>query len=328
MYGIPGFELDGQEPVAFTPLTDDDAIAIAARHYDLIVSQAERLDTERDDTFRIDAAGGRFVLKIAHPADTAEYLDLETRVVEYASRADAALPLPRILPSTGGDLAPALPDHDGRRVRLLSWLPGTPLHETTPTEEQSGELGRTLGRLTQALRGFDHPAAHRPFAWDLLQLPKLARVNAEVGTHLTTEVFERFDRAVAPHLAELPRQVIHNDFNTGNVLVDPAGARYVAGVIDFGDVIHTARICELAIALSYQIFPIGRSWDELDSFIEAYRMVVPLEQVELDLLPDLVAARFVLRTIIYRWMERGEPDELDFGTQANLAALDTLLREH
>ena len=328
MYGIPGFVGGGQQPATVEALGEADAIEIAADHYELVVVQATRLDTERDDTFRLDAAGGTFVLKIAHPADTRESLDLETRAVEYATLADAAIPLPRILPSANGDFAPALTNHGGRRVRLLSWLPGIPLHETSPTDEQVGELGRTLGHLTQALRGFDHPAAHRPFAWDVIQFPTLAAVNTEVGNELTSEVFSRFATLVAPRLAELPRQVVHNDFNTGNVLVEPTGPRYVTGIIDFGDVVHTARIGDLAVALSYQIFPLGRSWEQLDPFIEAYRMVVPLEQAELDILRDLVAVRFAQRILIYQWMQRGSPDALDFATQGNLAALDLLLREN
>jgi Ser/Thr protein kinase RdoA (MazF antagonist) len=327
VYGIPGFEGGGQEPAAVKPLGEADAIEIAADHYELVVVQATRLDTERDDTFRLDAAGGTFVLKIAHPADTRQALDLETQAVAYATRADAALPLPRILPSTNGDFAPALANHGGRLARLLSWLPGTPLHETAPTDEQVGELGRTLGHLTLALRGFEHPAAHRSFAWDVVQFPALAAINAEVGNELTTEVFRRFAALVAPKLDALPRQVVHNDFNTGNVLVDPTGPRFVTGIIDFGDVVHTARIGDLAVGLSYQIFPLGRTWDEVEPFIEAYRMVVSLEPLELDVLRDLVAVRFAQRILIYQWMQRGDPAALDFATQGNLAALESLLRE-
>ncbi len=327
MYGIPGFEIDGQEPREHVPLSEAEAIAIAGDHFDVVAQRATRLDTERDDTFRLDAAGGAYVLKVAHPADSRALIDFEIAAVDYARRGDAALPLPRIHPSASGDLAPALAEHGGRRARLLGWLPGVPLAETEPTDDQVGELGRTLGRLTNALAGFGHPAARRPFAWDGMQLPKLARVQDEIGTEVTARVFDAFEHNVAPREADLPRQVIHNDFNPGNVLVDPDGARFVTGIIDFGDAIETARVCDLAVALSYELFPMGRNWRTAQPLIDAYDLVVPLEDAERAVLPTLVAARLAQRFLIYRWMDRGTVESLDFSSQGNLAALDSLMKE-
>jgi hypothetical protein len=327
VYGIPGFEVDGQESREHVALTDDEAIAIAADHFDIMAQQASRLDTERDDTFRLDAAGGTYVLKIAHPVDSRAAIDFEIEAVDYARRGDAALPLPRIHESTSGDLAPALAEHDGRLARLFHWLPGIPLADTEPNDEQVGELGRTLGRLTNALAGFGHPAAHRPFAWDAMQFPRLATVQDAVGTNLTGRVFEAFEANVAPREADLPRQVIHNDFNPGNVLVDPDGARFVTGIIDFGDAIDTARVCDLAVALSYELFPMGRNWHTARPFIEAYELVVPLEEVEREVLPTLVAVRLAQRFLMYQWMQRGTAEALDFASEGNLAALAAVLRE-
>lgn len=329
MYGIPGFEVDGQETRELVPLSEDQAIAIAADQFDVMAQRATRLDTERDDTFRLDAAGGTYVLKISHPADSRAMIDFEIAAIDYARRGDAALPLPRLHPSKDGDLAPALADHDGRRARLLGWLPGIPLAETEQTESQVGELGRTLGRLTNALAGFGHPGDHRPFAWDAMQFPRLAAVQDAVGTELTARVFDAFERVVAPREADLPRQVVHNDFNPGNVLVDPHpdAPRFVMGIIDFGDAIETARVCDLSVALSYELFPMGRNWHTAQTFVEAYELVVPLEEPERDVLPTLVAVRLAQRFLIYQWMQRGTAASLDFSTQGNLAALASLLKE-
>lgn len=329
MYGIPGFEVDGLEPREHVPLSDDEAIAIAAEHFDIMAQQATRLDTERDDTFRLDAAGGTYVLKVAHPVDSRASIDFEIEAVDYARRGDAALPLPRIHESTSGDLAPALAEHDGRLARLFGWLPGVPLADTEPNDDQAGELGRTLGRLTNALAGFGHPAARRPFAWDAMQFPRLAKVQDAVGTDLTARVFDAFESIVAPREADLPRQVTHNDFNPGNVLVDaaPGAARFVTGIIDFGDAIETARVCDLAVALSYQLFPMGRNWHTARPFVDAYEFVVPLEEAEREVLPTLVAVRLAQRFLIYQWMQRGSSSSLDFASEGNLAALASVLKE-
>ena len=44
--------------------------------------------------------------------------------------------------------------------------------------------------------------------------------------------------------------MIHGDANDYNILVDAAGAR-VTSILDFGDMVHTATVCDLAIALAY-----------------------------------------------------------------------------
>jgi Ser/Thr protein kinase RdoA (MazF antagonist) len=58
-----------------------------------------RFATEKDDTFRVDAPDGRFVLKVANPAETAEELDFQVELMRHAAAADPGLPLPAALPS-------------------------------------------------------------------------------------------------------------------------------------------------------------------------------------------------------------------------------------
>jgi hydroxylysine kinase len=322
VHGVPGFEGDG-EVVTVDALGEEVAIAVAAETYGLDVLRAIRFETERDDTFRLETIDDDFVLKIAHPADSLTALDFETRAMAWAASADASLPLPRVLPSKDGEFAPALANHEGRRVRLLTWLPGTPLEDATPTDGELRQLGATLGRLTRALEGFGHPASVRPFAWDLTQFARLSTVAQEFPDDLIDTVFERFDRIVRPRLDELPRQVIHNDFNPGNVIVEPGATPYVTGIIDFGDTVLTARICDLAVGISYQLNPLGLDWQSVQPFIEAYERVVALEPLERELLPELVAVRFAQRVLIYRWMQRGT--DVEFGTRGNLVALERLL---
>ena len=44
--------------------------------------------------------------------------------------------------------------------------------------------------------------------------------------------------------------MIYNDANDYNVLVDAAGTRVVS-LLDLGDVVHSAAVCDLAIAIAY-----------------------------------------------------------------------------
>lgn len=79
---------------------------------------------------------------------------------------------------------------------------------------------------------------------------------------LAERALARFDEVVVPKLGTLPRQVVHGDANDYNVLVEevalsplPDGASATnelpveqlagIGVFDFGDMVETARVCNL-----------------------------------------------------------------------------------
>ena len=44
---------------------------------------------------------------------------------------------------------------------------------------------------------------------------------------------------------------MHNDLNPLNILVDPADPELVTGIIDFGDVIHTALIADVVLDVAF-----------------------------------------------------------------------------
>ena len=308
MHGIPGFEVSGERTAVRVPLTETEALQVVGNTYRLDPISAERLETERDDSFAIETLDARFVLKVAHPADEPAELDFQAQALAFARETDATLPLQRIVPAPDGTLVPALGDHGGRLSRLFEWLPGDLLLDRPPDDGQLVALGDALGRLTTSLAGFAHPASHRPFAWDLAQFPRLETLAARFPHEDIREVFRRFDDVVSPHIGELPHQVIHNDFNPGNVLVDARDPEFVTGILDFGDVIDTIRIADLAIALSYQLFPLGRDWRGIGPFVAAYAHRVPLTDHEHEVLKTLVACRFAQRLLINEWLSQDDDD--------------------
>ena len=97
---------------------------------------------------------------------------------------------------------------------------------------------------------------------------------------------------------QLPAQLIHNDANDGNVLVaasaeSPFELR-VSSIVDFGDMVHAPRICDLAVACTYA--SLGKpDWLGAAAYVVAgYQAVAPLDERELELLFDLIRARLCL----------------------------------
>jgi Ser/Thr protein kinase RdoA (MazF antagonist) len=294
--------LDGlAEP--FTAVEPPVALTALAEHWGIEATDLTRLETERDDTFRVEDVG--VILKIAHPNDPPELIDLQSRAMEHALAADPGIPLQQVVRTRDDALATEI---DGRTARVLTWLDGDVMLDAQQPPELLHDAGRMLGKLNRALAGFEHPAADRALAWDLPHLPEL-RQHATDPVHL--EVIERFAAEVSPVLARLRHQVIHNDGHPGNLLVDPARPDAVAGILDFGDVVRTARVCDLAVALAYLVPDAPGPWPDVDAFTAGFESVVPLSDEERTLLPMLIAARTIMRTVINQALNPG-PDAHGF----------------
>lgn len=243
-----------------------------------------RLDTERDDTFRVEHAAGIHLVKVAHPNDGPELLDLQDVALALVAEADPDLPVPRVVPA---DSAVVL---DGRIVRVLTWLPGSPAGRDRLPLRLGGEL---LGRLNRALAPLDHPAADRLLPWDLQHVPGLADYTDDVEI---LDAIARYAAEVVPVLDAVPHQIVHGDFHPHNVLADDAGT--ITGVIDFGDVARTARVCDVGVALGYLV-PLEGPMDAVRStFLDGFESVVPLSDAERGVIPGLVVGRQIQRIVI------------------------------
>ena len=97
-------------------------------------------------------------------------------------------------------------------------------------------------------------------------------------------VLDEFERRVTPVWPRLRAQVAHTDLTVDNTLTDDAG--FITGIIDFGDMSHTALITDLASVLESVCG--GRSGDELFRaarlVVDGYQRRVVLEDLELEVL--------------------------------------------
>ncbi len=148
-------------------------------------------------------------------------------------------------------------ESEPRVARLLTYLPGRMLDYDATTPSQRRAIGAAVARLSWALRDFDHPSAGRVLAWDLQRLgtlrPLLPHVPDGAPRDLAAAELDRFDEHVGADLAETRQQVVHQDVNADNLLVDASADGFVTGILDFGDVVRSSVVGDLAVAMSYAV---------------------------------------------------------------------------
>ena len=288
---------DLHHPAPAFPL--DQAALLAREHFGL-EGEFSPLDSERDQNFSLASGTGTWTFKIINASEPGLESAFQVALLDHLATVAPELSLPRLREAASGTaLASALaPSGERHSLRMVSWLPGRPLAESERSPAVLNSLGQMLGRMDRALQGFIHPGALRELDWDIRRAgearARLAHVADGGDRDLLKRFFDRFDAEVAPQLPTLRAQVIHNDANDWNVLVDPDQPGNVAGMIDFGDALHTVLIAEVAVACAYAILdqadPIGAAAELTAGFHARY----PLREEELDLLFDLIMARLVI----------------------------------
>src|SRR4051812_725107 len=280
-------------------LSTAEAAAIARDRYGL-QAQASLLPGERDQNFAIDTpAGDRFVLKIANGLESRALLEAQNAALAVVSERTSLCP--RVVPSADGALLNEVPVSDGARhvVRLLTWIPGVPLASLVHhSPALLDDLGRRLGEVDRALGGFDHPAIHRDLHWDLARgldvVREFATLIEPAGVRATVDaVAGRLD-ADAAGWTSLPRAAGHNDPNDYNVLVAAdgrPGERRIVGLLDFGDIVHSFAVADLAIAIAYAVLDKADPLAAAAAIAGGYNAVRPLGDDEIRALHGLVLLR-------------------------------------
>ena len=314
---------------ANAPLFPLERVRQLAREKFGLVGDAKALYSERDQNTLLREADGRaWMLKIANIDEAPEAIDCQIEALRHIERVDPGLPVPRVLLTRDGRTTGQLEAAAGRRhvVYALSFVDGQIAAERELPAGLLRRVGAIQARLGRALRGFFHPAAgSRELLWDVRMAPAylpLLGLLPDPQREVAAQILDDGIRSVLPRLAALRAQAIHGDLHGHNLILDNGGD--IAGIIDFGDMIHGALVCDLAAALGDLMAPPDRIPQVLENLVRGYNQVTALEADERALLFDLVGLRLVFTMLVNAFRLSQTPEEPNYAADAGFGGWDVL----
>ncbi len=280
---------------------------ILHEHWGIECTELQTMEGYESTNYRILTAHDSYVLKV-YPIDreTLQILHAENQVLIHLSDSDL---YPNVLSNDQQQYIIIDEEHECC-YRLLSFLEGTFWAETEVTEDLLRSFGERLADTDRRLESIAPLAMKaKKIVWDLDQFLTneryISAIPAAADRHLVEYFFLQYREKVLPQLPYLRKSLIHNDANDWNVLTQ---GRSVTGLIDFGDMVYSSTINELAVGLTYVLM--GREDPIADAqiVIAAYHEIYPLRAEELDLLYYLIAARLCTSVCNSAYTKLKKPD--------------------
>ncbi|KQO11728.1 4-aminobutyrate aminotransferase [Agreia sp. Leaf244] len=294
------FDFFAQDELPGPALTLEEAQRIAHEKFG-IDGVASELGSQQDANFLlIDEQGQRAVLKIANPAFSRLELEAQDAATRHLAERQPGLRLPVSRAGASGATIETV-DVGGEDLlaRVIEHLGGGTLSGggyLPPAAVAS--LGEVAARVSSGLADFAHPGTERTLQWDLRHAAAVVeRLAPYISNGLrraaVLDATARASAAVATLAGRLPVQAIHGDVADDNVVctVSASGYRVADGVIDFGDVMTSWRVAELAVAISSVLHHAGASPLTALPAVRAFHAITPLTSDEVDALWPLVVLR-------------------------------------
>lgn len=291
------------------------ARVILAEYYDIEAQYITELSSELDRNFYVRSTDDQaYVLKIAHPSVSESVLDLQNETLKHLAQITRLFP--QLIPTLDTDDDVDVVGDDGQAyvARLLLYLQGTQLVEFKPhTSDLLEDIGYRLGQLTQIMASFDHPEKRLDYRWNVLNLPAVVGYAQEMPDdkrELVQYFNDLYQQDVTPHLDDLRHSFIYNDANDYNILVTSDNLDHVAvsGMIDFGDMVYSPTVMELAVAIAYAIMDKQHPLTVATHLIRGFTRYINLTETELKVLFPLITARLCLSVCISWYQQKQEPD--------------------
>ena len=294
----------------------EEARLIASEHYG-IDGSVEELPSERDQNFRISSPSGEYVLKIAAASEDLATIAFQIEAMEWLDQRLETGSSPQVQKDISGEHICRVSSSDGTEHfgRMVTYLPGRVIAEVNPHEPAFlRDFGAFVGGLSVALEGFSHKAANRELYWDLSNAETVIEeyakyIEDEHDKRLVSHYLELFRTEVSPRMSRLRSSVTHNDCNDYNIVVEsPHNESRSFGVLDFGDMVESKTVFEVAVATAYAMLGKENPLAAAAEVVSGYHSKYPLLDEELAVLFPSICARLTMSVVIAAYQHILEPE--------------------
>jgi 4-aminobutyrate aminotransferase-like enzyme/Ser/Thr protein kinase RdoA (MazF antagonist) len=309
-------------------------VEVLADHYG-ISGQLFPLPGEYDLNIRVVTdIGDQYLLKVMSSDCDETLVDLQICALSLLERQPLGVSTQRVHLAHNGQAKVHVIDEQGRKrlCWLITYLPGRLLSDIDTaswTPMMAWQIGQALARVNLALASFEHPTLIRGLKWDLRQAGWIADhlgliEQPERRAIMATRVAQ-YREYLQPALEGLPRTNIHGDAHEMNLLFMGHSAPILSGIIDFGDLIHSARVCEPAVAGAYLMMGSGDALGRLEAVVAGYHAVSALSDREIEFIFPLALMRLSISATNAAVEKRANPQD-DYITLSEEPAWEALTR--
>ena len=293
--------------------SEDHAITIAKNLFDLNVSVIKPLPSDRDQNFLLYQDNKPvYILKISHPAETFNVLDMQHKAIQHIYLMDAELQLPKEIKNIEGVYISSYKYHEIKYyIRLVEYIPGNLMKDLSRHDKSFiNMLGTFLGRISSALQGFEYKDSIRRFPWDISQTDflyeNIHNIDSNDKQMIIKHILNEYENKIKAIKHDLPIAIIHNDANDHNIIINNDNVPY--GIIDFGDIIKTFRVCEPAICIAYLLLDRDDSIQIIAEFLNAYQSIYPLTKLEINMIIYFICLRLCVSVTMAAYRKKIFPD--------------------
>ncbi|MEP2936110.1 MAG: aminotransferase class III-fold pyridoxal phosphate-dependent enzyme [Gilvibacter sp.] len=261
----------------------------------------------------ITTDGNEFVLKLTPTSIAKNTLQTEQALLTELQQSPLGFTIPKPVADAKGALVSDFDSDLGSYyVRLLSWVPGRLWSGVNPHRETLlNDLGAKAAKLCQAL-ALCKTAVKRPaFRWDTANA-LWTRDHLDLFDSSRQQLLKGFlsqFHAQQDSYKDLKKQLIHNDLNDNNILVSASLQNpTVNGFIDFGDVVYSQRINELANCCAYALMGHNDPLEAIIHVINGFNSQCDLDDAELHHLYVCIAMRLAISVTVSAINKKERPD--------------------
>ncbi len=268
-----------------------------ANYYGIEVKASKLNGYDELNFLLTEKSGKKNILKVSNSEHDYYFLEAQVKILQHLSKSDLAEQFQVYTLNKKGDtLTEIIVEEATYYIRILSFLEGE-FWVDAPIKNKAlfENLGAFLGKMDKGLEGFKHPGMHRHYTWDISTARdanyKMNYIQDASKKRIADYFMVQFESEVLPTLSSHRQAYTHNDANDYNVLIE---GDKIAGLIDFGDMVYTALINNVAVACTYAMLHQADPLAAATLVVKGYHQSYPLAEKEVSILYYLIAARLCI----------------------------------